>query len=236
MRKKQSIAGAVTCLVMASSIANAADLGGAPVYPRERYEPIQPLVYNWTGFYAGANIGGAWGNGTLSDSAGASWSTENGGVAGGLQLGYNYQMGNVVIGGEWNIDWTSIGTTGPGVAVAGTVLQGSANTNWVTTVAGRLGYAADNWLFYGKGGWAWVNNSATLTDLNTGNSVGVSNTNNGWMAGGGLEYALSRNWTARVDYEFIGLDTITGPGILVNDQFSASRDVQMVTFGVNYRF
>ena len=49
----------------------------------------------------------------------------------------------------------------------------------------------------------------------------------------GFEYALSRNWTARIDYEYIGLNTITGQGVLVNDQFSASRDVQMVTLGVN---
>ena len=229
MRKQLYIASVVAGLVIASTMANAADLGGAP----EVYYPAQPLPYNWTGFYAGANIGGAWGNGTLSDSAGASWSTENGGVAGGLQLGYNYQMSNLVIGGEWNIDWTSIGGSGPGVVVGSNVLQGSANTNWVTSVAGRLGYAADNWLLYGKGGWAWVNNSATLTDLKTGNSINMSNTNNGWMAGGGFEYALSRNWTARIDYEYIGLNTITGPGVLVNDQFSASRDVQMVTLGVN---
>ena len=99
---------------MVGTTAQAADLGGAPVvYPRETYAP--PL-FSWTGFYVGANLGGAWGNTTLTeDLTGASWDMGRSGVAGGLQAGYNYQFSNIVVGAEWNIDWTSMGVTGPGI-------------------------------------------------------------------------------------------------------------------------
>ena len=106
----------------------------------------------------------------------------------------------------------------------------------MTSVAGRVGYAADNWLFYGKGGWAWVNNSATITNLTTGNSISVSQSNNGWLAGVGLEYAFTRNWTGRIEYDYIGLDSVSGAGIFANQNITGSRDIQMVTFGINYKF
>ena len=226
---------AVAAVVMVGAAAQAADLGGAPViYPQETYAP---RLFNWTGFYVGANLGGAWGNTTLSeDITGASWDMGRSGVAGGFQAGYNYQFSNIVLGAEWNIDWTSMGVSGPGILVNSATLQGSANTNWVTTLAGRVGYAADNWLFYGKGGWAWVNNSATITNLANGNSISVSQSNNGWLAGVGLEYAFTRNWTGRIEYDYIGLDSVSGAGILANQNITGSRDIQMVTFGINYKF
>jgi len=221
--------------VSIGSTAKAADLGGAPiVYPQETYAPA---LFSWTGFYVGANLGVAWGNTTLTeDLTGASWEAGKSGVAGGFQAGYNYQFSNIVLGAEWNIDWTSMGVTGPGIVVNGNTLQGSANTNWVTTVAGRLGYAVDHWLLYGKGGWAWVKNSATITNLTTGDAISVSRSNNGWLAGVGPEYAFTRNWTARIEYEYIGLDSVSGGGILANQNITASRDIQLVTFGVNYKF
>jgi outer membrane immunogenic protein len=213
-------------------VTRAADLGGGPEYPY-RPEVVVPYVYNWTGFYVGANVGGAWANGSLNDNlAGVTWDTNASGVAGGFQAGYNYQIKNFVFGAEWNIDWTSIGVTGPAVATPNGILQGSASTNWITTVAGRVGIAADNWLFYGKGGWAWVNNDAQITNLTTGNVVTASDTNNGWLAGGGIEYAFSPNWTTRVEYDYIGLNEGSGSG----GGFTTSRDIQLLTVGINYKF
>ena len=227
---------ALSISIMIGTTVQAADLGGGPVYPYPQ-APYAPLPFSWTGFYVGANLGGAWGNSTLTeDLTGASWDTNASGVAGGFQAGYNYQFNNIVLGAEWNIDWTSIGATGPGVLVNGDLLQGSAQTDWLTTVAGRLGFAADNWLFYGKGGWAWVQNSAEIADLTNGKSVSVSNTNSGWVAGVGTEYAFSRNWTGKVEYDYIGLDGLSGFGVLPNELFTADRNIQMVTFGINYKF
>ena len=150
-------------LMVASSGAFAADLPvKAPV--------MMPIpVYNWTGFYIGGNLGGAWTNGTLTDNfSGVSLGGGNkSGFIGGGQIGYNWQVSpQFVLGVEWMFDGTSLsGSGGTGVTVLGDTLTGSAKTDWVSTLAARFGYAANNWLFYGKVGGGWVQNSVTVTDV-----------------------------------------------------------------------
>ena len=133
---------------------------------------------------------------------------------GGGQVGANYQFGgNFVVGIEGDFDWfannnNSVTVTGP----LGTTFQGGNNGRWLTTLTGRLGYAYDRVLFYGKGGGAWVgSNNFTLTSTATGASASFSNnnTNTGWTAGGGVEWAFTNNWTARVEYDYVGLSNQT---------------------------
>ncbi len=191
-----------------------------------------PPVFNWTGFYIGGNLGGGWASGTLSDSfTGASISASKSGFIGGGQLGGNYQIGAFVLGAEWDFDWTSLNGSG---SAAGVSL--SANTNWVTTLAGRFGVAVNNWLIYGKAGGGWVNNSATLTAA--GGSITGSNTNAGWLAGGGVEYGLTPNWTIKAEYDYLGLNawTLNPTFIAVGDRFSVNRQINMFTVGFNYKF
>ena len=156
---------------------------GWPISPRPPPRIVPPpapiFVYNWTGFYVGGNLGGAWASGTLTDSfTGASLSDSKSGFIGGGQVGFNYQITNFVIGAEWDFDGTSLNASRTGGFVTA-----SANTNWVTTVAARFGVAAGSWLFYGKAGGGWVNNHATVTNNLTGASLSASNTNSGWLAG-----------------------------------------------------
>jgi hypothetical protein len=91
-------------------------------------------------------------------------------------VGFNYQISNLVLGVEWDFDWTSIGETGNGVFVPllGTTLQASADTDWVTTVAARIGPTSDRWLVFFKLGGGWVHNSASITNLTTGAVVSTS--------------------------------------------------------------
>jgi outer membrane immunogenic protein len=183
----------------------------------------------------GRQPGGGWASSTLSDSfTGASIGTSSSGIVGGGQLGYNYQIGNFVLGAEWTFDGTSLNASRTVGA-----LQGSADTNWMTTVAARFGIAANNWLFYGKAGGGWANNSATLTNLNNGFQISSSNTNGGWLVGGGLEYAFAPQWSTKLEYNYLGLNswnvnsTLFAPNA---DRFSVSRNIQTLTVGVNYRF
>jgi outer membrane immunogenic protein/high affinity Mn2+ porin len=85
-----------------------------------------------------------------------------------------------------------------------------------------------------------VQNNVTLTNLTNGNSVSASNTNSGWVAGVGAEWAWSGPWSAKIEYDHVQLDDFTsGAPILpggVADRFTASRDIDMVKFGINYRF
>jgi outer membrane immunogenic protein len=225
-------------LMVASSGAFAADL---PV----RAPVMMPLpVYNWTGFYIGGNLGGAWTNGTLTDNfTGASiGGGNNSGFIGGGQIGYNWQVSpQFVLGVEWMFDGTSLSHSGTGVTVLGDVLTGSAKTDWVSTLAARFGYAANNWLFYGKAGGGWVQNSATVTDVTRNISVSASNTKSGWTAGAGVEYGLTPNWTLKAEWDIIRTDswntstTVFG-GNFVGDRFSLQRDINMFTVGANYKF
>jgi outer membrane immunogenic protein len=243
--KKQLVAAALLTVVSGSAMA--ADLSRpAPVYTKA--PPMVP-AFSWTGFYIGGNLGGAWEHGTLTDSLfGLSFSGNNNAVfIGGGQAGFNYQVSNVVFGVEGDFDWASNNNNNdnnvvliPGVGA----IQATGNDRWLTTVAGRLGYAWDRVLLYGKGGGAWVgNNGFTVTNVTTGGSIttGGSSTNSGWVAGAGLEWAFVNNWTARVEYNYIGLSsksiTVPALGLLPADTFTlGSHNIQTVTVGINYLF
>ena len=229
--------------ILAALIAPVA-AGAADMRLKAPPAPPPPPVYSWTGFYIGGDLGGAWANGSVTGPFGLSVSTDHSGFIGGGAVGFNYQMTNVVWGVEANFDWTNLSASGHGVTLAnGDVLQASANTNSVSTLAGRLGFTSNqtffgNALWYLKGGGGWVRNTATITDLTTLGSVSASNTNSGWLFGGGVEWALGANWSAKIEYDYLGLRgwTFTSVTLLPGDTFSVSRNIQELKFGINYRF
>ena len=234
MKKLLLVSTALTVLFAGSALA--ADLRR----PAPAYTPPRPPVFSWTGFYIGGNLGGAWARGTVSDSLfGLSASSDRSGFIGGGQLGVNYQFSNIVLGAEYDFDWTSLDATGNGRFVPGVgTLQGSANTRWISTLAARFGVVLGSGaLLYGKAGGAWVDNHATITNLNNGASISASNTNSGWVVGGGVEWAIAGNWSAKLEYDFVKLDDLTfGPGPFRGNTFTASREIQMFKVGLNYRF
>jgi outer membrane immunogenic protein len=220
-------------------------LVGAPAFAadlpvRAHPAPVAPIpVFSWTGFYLGANIGGAWSKSTITDAVtGASLSTSDSGFIGGGQFGYNWQISNWILGVEGDIDGTTISKTSNAVPTAFGTLQATASTDWIATLAGRVGYGFDRWMIYGKGGGAWVQNSATLSNLTTGASASASNTNSGWMAGVGAEWAFAGPWSAKIEYNHIHLDnwSPSTSSVIINDRLNLSRHIDLVKFGINYRF
>jgi len=241
--RKYALSAVAALAVSAASPVFAADLAvkAPPV-------PVVAPVYNWTGFYIGGNVGGAWVQGNVTDSLfGLNFNNgnNNGVFIGGGTVGFNYQFNNLVFGVEGDFDWaannnnTGNGIVGPG----GATFLVSNNDRWVSTVAARFGVAFDRWLVYGKAGGGWVgSNSFTVTDVTTGQSITGSNnnTNTGWLVGGGVEWAFAGNWSAKLEYDYLGLNshTFTSPGpFLVGDTFNTgNRNVQQVKLGINYRF
>ena len=142
----------------ATQLASAADMGRPPP---PAYVPPPVPVFSWTGFYIGGNLGVAWTQGDVSDSFGNSFSNSQKAVfAGGGQVGANYQFNWLVVGVEADFDWLANNSNSSNAVFVPGVgnLQFSANDRWMTTLAGRVGYAANNWLFYAKGGgWVGVN-------------------------------------------------------------------------------
>jgi len=187
-------------LVGASVAAQAADAGRPP------YRAPIPYLYDWSGFYVGAHIGGL---DTDSKS----------GFLGGGQAGFNYQVGQWVFGLEGQISATSIKES-----FDFGMIHAESSLDWVSTFAGRFGYAFDRWLVYGKLGAAWAHGSGNISVRFPGFdgfAFSGSDTVSGWMFGLGTEYALRDNWSVKVEYNRMEFD----PGT-----------VNVIKGGVNYRF
>src|SRR5579871_6562136 len=216
--------------------------------------PVPYPVFSWTGFYIGGNIGGAWSNNRWNDTLFATnFNNGNSGVfIGGGQVGANYQIGQFVIGGEWDFDWAANSNNSGGVFVPGVGnIAVTANNRWITTVAARFGWAFDHALLYGKAGGGWVGtNSLNVTNLSTGVSINCgsflnscgNNSNGGWLVGAGFEYAFTNNWTVKAEYDYLGLGNRTfvvpgGAPFLAGDTFTSNnRNIQTVKIGFNYLF
>lgn len=244
--KRMIIAGALA--FVAGGQAFAADLPPAPP-PRApaAYVPVAAPTFSWTAFYIGGNVGAGWNHGNVTDSVhNYGWGANNSATfVGGGQVGVNYQINALVLGVEGDFDWfANNNNSGGGVTAFGTTVQGSSNGRWLTTLTGRLGVAADRVLLYAKGGGAWVgSNNLTLLDVPTGTTVSFSNnnTNTGWTAGAGIEWAFADNVSVRAEYDYVALSnysfTVPAGVALAGDVFSTSnRNISMLTLGINVLF
>jgi len=204
--------------------------------PEPYKAPAYSAPFNWTGFYAGINGGYAWGQSSWSDpTVGTSSGNFNtsGGLVGG-QLGYNWQTGAVVLGIETDADWMSVkGSTAGlgGVCALDGGGQCQTQQSWVGTTRARVGYAFDRWLPYVTGGVAYGNIQAVQPTGTT------TNTNVGWAAGGGLEYGIDRNWSAKFEYLHIDLGTANFMGAASGTSTLAVPVTnELVRVGVNYHW
>ncbi len=221
--KRVFLAGAG--LLALAGAAAAADLppGPGPYYKAPAY--LAPM-YNWSGFYLGVNGGGALGNSTWDSTGGFDIS---GGLVGGT-VGYNFQTGAAVLGVEGDIDWASIsGSTTAGGCAAGC----KTSDSWLSTVRGRLGYAADRFMPFVTGGAAFGNINASTPGLG-----GGSATNAGWTVGAGIEFAIAGHWTAKAEYLYVDLGKFNcGAGCVAGATTdNVSFSTNLIRGGVNYRF
>jgi opacity protein-like surface antigen len=204
--------------------------------------------YDWTGFYVGARFSNSWaktGGSTINTATGAVSGSIFGDTVewhGGIQVGYNDMMpSRVVLGVE--ADMSSGGTK---VTTIGDASGTSANQTAIfdsESVRGRLGYAFDNLLFYGTGGWAWSSAQFVRTQLTGTLSVATSGTDEavdkyvgGWTAGGGASFAFAQNWNAFAEYRYTdyGSSTLALPFSLLST--TTATKVSQVAVGVNYKF
>jgi outer membrane immunogenic protein len=232
MNKRSLLLAAVLCNLPFAAV-QAADLSAPAPYQKAPVIMPPPALYNWSGFYVGGHLGGAWTSANWTDPVSGLGDNPTGtGFIGGGQVGYNYQTGPWVLGIEGDFSGTNLSASDTDVAG----FTHSTSTYWTSTVTGRVGYAVNRLLFYAKGGVAFANERNAVTSPFGAVSSGTS-TPVGWTAGGGVEYALDHNWSARVEYDYLGLgsESISGPvaGALPG---SVDLNIQRVTAGINYRF
>jgi outer membrane immunogenic protein len=230
--------------------------------------PPSVAEYNWTGFYIGGNIGYSWGTsdstvdfynsttGALLGSASGSFSMD--GVIGGGQVGYNKQTGKIVWGLEADIQ--ASGQQGSAAFTCVTCTPTVTETlnqklDWFGTVRGRLGWTVTpTVLAYVTGGLAYgdIETNGVISDPTT---FSTSTVKAGWTVGGGVEAQISGNWTAKIEYLYMDLGSVSGglvstPIILtpctqirtscaLSTTFGSSGSGitdNILRLGVNYRF
>jgi outer membrane immunogenic protein len=177
-----------------------------------------------------------------------------GGVAGG-QVGCNYQDGNWVFGLEGEGYWSGIKISDTSSRIFNGVTDSIINTTLKNdsdfTIAARVGYTIDRTMIYGKGGWAWGSLKATgfntccfTSPPATTETFLSSGTLDGFMVGIGIEHMLTRNWTVKLEYDYIGFGNkelaatiCPTPSTCVvpfSNSFSATKQIFKV--GANYLF
>jgi len=241
MRNKLLLSSAI--FIAAVSTASAADL---PMYTKAP-PPAAPVLFSWTGFYLGVNIGGKWAHVDDTISVpGASFdfgSTTNSSFIGGGQIGYNWQAPGSpwVFGIEGDIDAQHFSRSLVLGAPVGPFIAGDTFTvesNWEASIRGRIGYAWDRVLLYATGGAAFtqVKGTATLVGLGV---VTDDQTIVGGTVGGGLEYAFTNNISLGVEgrWSFYGHNNFHGGTLAagaVNENINL--DTAEVLGKLNFRF
>jgi outer membrane immunogenic protein len=261
--------GIIAVLAVAGSAAVAADLPppAAPVY---RPVPVVVPVFSWTGCYVGGNVGGAWvnthaydTNGVLTGFAGAPvlngdlGSQTVGAIAGGGQLGCDYQIDRFVFGISGMFDGTNLN---PSIDQPGGFFTSGPQVPWLATLTARAGVAVTpTGLLYAKAGGAWIkdNFSVGLTPAGAaflaalpvpviatpGTLANISFTSSGWTAGAGFEWAFNERVSVFAEYDYMNFSTATAnfvptAAVLPVTAFSlgVSHNVNLFTVGVNLRF
>lgn len=215
--------------------------------------------YSWTGLYIGGEFGGGWATqqttvvtapgAAPAFPAGTVLSSENlSGILGGGYAGYNYQMNNIVVGIDGFYDGADLTGSGRDVSVVnGDIATHSPRMDWLASVAGRIGYAQNNLLFFGRGGWAWAGfNSSTTTTTALGalaSTTTASGTRDGWTLGAGIEYGFTPHWSAKLEYDYVRFDTAnysvtttSAAGVVATPSRSTTSDLNIFKGGVAYRF
>ncbi|HXW69843.1 MAG TPA: outer membrane protein [Methylocella sp.] len=223
---------ASTCILTLAGAANAADL--TPLPP--------PPVFTWAGFYLGGQIGYGWAtdNGNIYNfgplgpiaaaNAVAPSSTSPDGVVGGAHVGYNWQLAQWVFGLEGDVDGTSLKQT----ILPLPYVSSTTNLFIQGTILGRVGYAFDHLLVYAIGGGTWggihntYNVSGTIASYPTARS--------GWTVGGGLEYAVTDNWSLRAEYRYANFGFFYDSPIVYFVTQTHHWTENQVKLGFSYKF
>jgi len=237
---KKVLLGTIGLMVLAVP-SFAADL---PQRPAPAPAVVMPYLYDWTGFYIGANGGygsnrACWGdfivNGVLFPTEGCT--SKSGGVFGG-QGGYRFQMGGLVLGAEVQGDWASLRASQLSLA-----FPGATDYSKVTSVGmltGQIGYAWNAALLYLKGGGAWVTNNASVVSAAGIGIVNASSNRLGASVGVGFEYGFTPNWSVGLEYDRLMMgsanNSFSCAAVCATAANTISQNIDMFTVRVNYKF
>jgi len=207
-----------------------------------------PTLCDWTGFYIGLHAGGQFGHSEDVDLDGWNitdrhWGYSESGFNGGAQFGYNFQWHWLVTGPEFDVGYMNL--HGRGDEPEPSAFRdsfGETDSDFYTTLRGRVGVALDCWLFYATGGGIGVNYTTRFHDTgaDNGNVLDArgSDFNWGWTVGGGIERMINRHWSVKAEYLHYKLDDQHFSGVFEGTRygFNAETEGHIVRAGLNYKF
>jgi opacity protein-like surface antigen len=227
------------------------DGGGGRAAAASNLYRATPAPVTWTGLYVGGNVGAGFGRANWSDPFGPTSIGDQdfvGGAVAGGQVGANYQAGTVVYGVEAAGSWADLnGTASCFVGNPNQVINGQdcgTRVGAVAFVTGRIGYANDRTLYYAKAGPAWGHSAFSLNfgGAAPGQLAETAGNRWGWTIGGGVEQALTREWSIVAEYKYVDLGSAsvsfpTTPAVIAQVASEAiNQRYQLLTLGVNYKF
>ena len=215
--------------------------------------PVAPVANDWTGFYGGIEGGEVWGKSIqIGQTPGRDtfdatpWFDVSGGMIGGT-VGYNSQFNRIfVFGLEGDMSWVDARGSARQTAL-GTRLTASTTEDWLATARARIGVTpVDHWLVYATGGLAMADVEATIPlapGTSSAEALGSeSHDRPGWTAGGGVEASITGNWSAKLEYLYVGLQnhayfvpTPANPPV-DNRAGGVPLNNNIVRVGINYKF
>jgi len=233
---------------------------GADLEPEMQVKaPPVPPPFTWTGCYGGAHVGGGWASKSLTDpvqlvqdsfsaapvtTGVTAVSFSPMGFVGGGQIGCDYQFAPTwVVGIEGAASGSTLKgstTVGLPLGLPGEAASVSGAMDLVPSVTARIGYAADRWLFYLKGGVAWASDSYSVTGTFTGTPFDFEGLDLrlGWTAGGGVEWAFTDLWSARLEYDFYqfgnGSMLMSDSTNVLSGPVNVRQSVHIVKAGLNF--
>jgi outer membrane immunogenic protein len=230
----KSLWTALTIVLLSVGVAEANGLKDAP--------------FTWTGFYAGAHAGYAWGDASHEQTNGGMvpgpYEYDLDGALAGVSIGHNWQFNQVVVGieaeaGYMDLDGEGrIASSAPGHYQALDVSAGMYGL-----LAARVGFAWDRSLVYAKGGYAYTDMDAGQKTTKPGFVTHRSEALQGFVYGAGLEHALSDRISIKGEWLRFDFDSVSGDQESLTDipigfKYTNSTDVEIDTFklGVNFRF
>jgi outer membrane immunogenic protein len=220
--------------------------------------PPPPPILSWTGCYLGAHAGGGWGAKQITDPVQLVQDTLSfGPVTTGVTT-VSVDPKGLIVGGQAGCDYQFAPSwvVGVGGSVSGSTMKDSTNvllalgfpgeaalvsarTDFVANVTARLGYAADRWLFFVKGGAGFAGDKYDVTGTFTGVPFAFEGLEQrlGWMVGGGIDWAFYRHWSLALEYEYYQFghhsvlmsDPVNGSGLV-----DFKQSVQIAKIGLNF--
>jgi outer membrane immunogenic protein len=247
----------VTAAICLSSIASPVSAADMPVGVTKA--PVLPPVFSWTGCYVGAHVGGGWANKDVTDPVQLVQDQLSGGPVTTGVTTVRVSPTGVVVGGQFGCDYQFAPSWVAGIELAASGSTMKANTNVALPVGVpgetalvtartdflgsgtvRLGYAADRWLLYVRGGAAWAGDKYGITGTFTGIPFDFEGLDQrlGWIVGGGVDWAFSGHWSLALEYDYYQFGHRT---TLMSDSVNAvsgpvdfKQSVQVAKVGLNF--